>query len=216
MCGVAEAGIEDGRPSIPSSARSIASTAYSRAGSRSCLEVRLVDLDYVGAGCLEIVQLLVDCRRVRQCETPGVVVVVVLCLLRHRERAWHGDLDVPVGDRPQELDVPDIDRARAADRPRDARDGVRVSGPVESDSRLVEIDAVERGREPVRIALPAHLAVRHHVDSGSLHVGHSQPRRVVLGLFEMVCRDAPQLECSHARRQATPEPFAIDQPVRLR
>ena len=91
--GVAEARVEDGR-ALDSLERAVDRLDRVLArGLRPCLEVRLVDLDDVGAGCLEIVQLLVDCRRVRQREAPLVVVVVVLRLLRHRERARHGDLD---------------------------------------------------------------------------------------------------------------------------
>ena len=51
------------------------------------LEVRLVDLDDVGAGRLEVAELLVDGLRVREREAAVVGVVVVLRLLRHRERA---------------------------------------------------------------------------------------------------------------------------------
>ena len=50
------------------------------------LQVRLVDLDDVGAGRLQVVELLVDGLGVREREAPLVVVVVVLRLLRHRER----------------------------------------------------------------------------------------------------------------------------------
>ena len=186
------------------------------ARARACLQVRLVDLDDVGSRCLEIVKLLVDCSRVCEGEAPLVVVVVVLRLLRHRERTGHGDLDPPIGDRPQELDVADLDRAPTADRPRDPGDRVRMSCPVEGDSRLFEIHAFERRCEPVGVALPPHLAVGHDVHAGALHVGHGKPRRVVLCLLEVRLGHAPQLACSHARRQAAPEALAIDQPVGLR
>ena len=54
---------------------------------RTSLQVRLVDLDDVRARRLEIPQLLVDGFRIREREASLVGVVVVLRLLRHRERA---------------------------------------------------------------------------------------------------------------------------------
>ena len=86
-------------PSIPSRARLIASSAYSRAFSgRACrygssiwttsapaaFRSRSSSLTAVGIG---------------EREAPVVGVVVVLCLLGHRERAGDRDLDPPVGDR---------------------------------------------------------------------------------------------------------------------
>ena len=105
----------------------------------------------------------------------------------------HGDLDPAVGERAQELDVAYLDRPRAADRADDARDRVLVARAVERDAGLVEVDAVERGREAVRVALPAHLAVGDHVDAGALHVLHGEPGRVVLGLLEVRLGHPPEL-----------------------
>ena len=59
--------------------------------------------------------------------------------------------------------------------------------------RFVEVKAVERVREVVRVALALDLAVRDDVDPSVLHVPHGEPRRVVLRL------DAPP---------ATPRPRA--------
>ena len=54
---------------------------------RTSLQVRLVDLHDVRSGGLEVPELLVDGLRVREREVAVVRVVVVLCLLGHRERA---------------------------------------------------------------------------------------------------------------------------------
>jgi hypothetical protein len=142
--------------------------------------------------------------------------VVVLRLLRHRERTRNGDLDPPVGDGAEELDVAHLDRPRAADRADDARDGILVAGPVEGDAGLVEVDAVERRREPVRVALAPYLPVGDHVDAGALHVLDGEPRRVVLSLLEVGLRHPPELPRPHAGRQPLAEPFAVDEPARLR
>ena len=141
--------------------------------------------------------------------------MVVLGLLRHRERPGDGDLDPAVGDRAQELDVADLDRPRPPDRADDARHGVLVARAVERDAGVVEVDAVERGREAVGVALPPHLAVGDHVDAGPLHVLDGEAGRVVLGFLEQRLRDAPQLERAHPRRQARSEPLPVDQPVGL-
>ena len=203
-------------PSIPSSARSIASSAYSRAALRPRLEVRLVDLDDVGPCGLQVAQLVVDRLRVPEREAPPVRVVVVLRLLRHREGAGHGDLDPPLGERTEELGVPNLDRPRAPDRADDPRDRVLVARAVERDPGVVEVDALERRREPVRVALAAHLAVGDHVDPGPLHVGDRKTGRVVLRLLEVRLGHAPELARADARRQAIAEPLAVDQPVGLR
>src|SRR4051794_12856354 len=160
---------------------------------RARLQVRLVDLHDVGARRLEVAQLLVHRLGVRERNIAIVRVVVVLRLLRHRERAGHGDLDPLRRDRAQELDVAHLDGTRTADRADDARHRVLVSGAVERDAGRVEVDAVERRREAVRVALAPHLAVRDDVDAGALHVLHGKPRRIVLRLLEEPLVDAPQL-----------------------
>ena len=105
---------------------------------------------------------------------------------------------------------------RAADRADDARDRVLVAGAVERDPGLVQVDALERGREAVRVGLAPHLAVGDHVDSGPLHVLDREPGRVVLRLLELLLGNAPELTRAHARRQPVREPLPVDQPVRLR
>src|SRR4029453_10352998 len=168
---------------------------------RPGLEVRFVDLDDVRAGCLQVSQLLVDGLGVAQRQAAWVAVVIVPRLLRHRERPRNRDLDPAVCDRPEKLDVPDLDRPPAADRPDDSRDGILVTRAIERDAGMLEIEAVERGREAGRVALPA----RYDVPAGPLHVLNREPGRVVLGLFEERLWHAPELARSHPRRQPLPE-----------
>ena len=87
------------------------------------LHVGLVDLDDVGAGGVQVLDLGVDRGGVRHRRRLEVGVVVVLRLLRHRERAGHGHLDRVVGVRLQELHVADADRVAAA------RSGRRSAAP---------------------------------------------------------------------------------------
>ena len=77
------------------------------------LQVRLVELDDVGAGREQVLDLGVARVGVRHRHRLDVGVELVLRLLRHRERARHRDLDGPVGVGPQELGVPHLDRAGA-------------------------------------------------------------------------------------------------------
>ena len=109
-----------------------------------------------------------------------------------------------------------LDGSRPPDRADHPRDGVLVTGPVERDPRCVEIDAVERRREVVRVALAAHLAVRDDVDSGLLHVTDGETGRVVLRLLEERLRHTPELPGPNARRQPVAESLAVDEPVGLR
>ena len=50
---------------------------------------------------------------------------------------------------------------------------------------VVDVDAVERGREAVEVALAPDLAVRHDVEAGRLLLAHRLVRRVVLRLLEI-------------------------------
>ena len=68
-----------------------------------------------------------------------------------------------------------------------------MTGPIERGPRLVEVEALERIRKVVRVALAADLAVRDDVDPRLLHVLHGEPRRVVLRLYEPGLVHAPQL-----------------------
>jgi hypothetical protein len=191
---------------MPSSARLIASTAYSRAGSgRACRY----------GSSIWTTSAPVDRLRVREREAAAVRVVVVLGLLRHGERPGNGDLDPALGDRTQELDVANLDRGRAADGARHPGDRILVTRAVQGDAGIVEVDAVERRRESVRVALAPHLAVGDHVDACALEVLDGESGGVVLGLLEEGLRHAPELARPYARRQPVSEALAVDQPARL-
>ena len=158
----------------------------------------------------------IDGRGVGHRDLGRVAVEVVLGLLAHRERARERDLDPAVGVRAQELDVADLDGVAADDRADDPRHRVRMARAVDRSARVVDVDTVECGREAVRVALAALLAVGHDVDPGALHVGDRDPGRVVLGLLEELGLDPPELARPHPRRESRAEALAVDEPVRLR
>ena len=80
---------------------------------------------------------------------------------------------------------------------------------------MIRVDALERQREPVRIALAPDFAVGDDVDAGALHVPDRHHRRIVLRLFEKIVRYPPKLGRVHPRHAAAPQRLAIDKPVRL-
>src|SRR5207253_3916999 len=110
--------------------------------------------------------------------------------------------------RAQELDVAHLDRPGAPDRPDDAGHRVLVAGAVERDAGVVEVETVERRREPVRVALAPHLAVADHIDAGSLEVADREQCGVVLRLLQESLLDAPELQSPDARRQARTQALA--------
>jgi hypothetical protein len=118
--------------------------------------------------------------------------------------------------RAQELQILHLHRMAAADRPDDARHRIRMPRAVERGARVVDVDPVERGREAVRIALAADLAVAHDVEAGVLLRADGDQRRVVLRLLQVRRRHPPELGRPHARRKAPGELLAVDQPVGLR
>ncbi len=85
-----------------------------------------------------------------------------------------------------------------------------------ADAGVVEVDALERGREAVRVALAPDLAVADDVEAGVFLRADRDQRRVVLRLGEVLGRDAPELLRAHARREAAGELGAVDQPLGLR
>ena len=85
------------------------------------LQPRLVELDHIGAGRLQIADLGVDRRGVIHDQLFLVLVELVLGLTRHRERTGQGDLDFAVGVGAQKFDIANLDRPQPADRTRDAR-----------------------------------------------------------------------------------------------
>ena len=74
---------------------------------------------------------------------------------------------------------------------------------------------VQRGREPVRVTLPADLAVGDDVQAGILLGADSQQRGVPLRLLKELGRDAPQFARPYPRRKAVSQPAAVNQPIGL-
>jgi hypothetical protein len=93
--------------------------------------------------------------------------------------------------RPQELHVPHLHRVLSLDRPDHARHRVGMAAAVERRSRVVDVDTGQRGREPVRVALAALLAVGDDVEPGPLLVSDRDQRGVILGLLQVLRVDPP-------------------------
>ena len=179
------------------------------------LHPRLVDLHDVGAGAEQVLDLGIDGRRVVHGELLVVAVEVVLALHRHGERARHRDLDRAVGMGAQELDVAHLDRMLAPDLADDARHGGDAAAAGRNLAGILQVDAVERGGEPVGVAFPPLLAVGDDVEAGALLVADGEHGGVVLRLLEQVGLDPPQIVEPHPRHDLG-QPLPVDQPVGLR
>jgi hypothetical protein len=90
-----------------------------------------------------------------------------------------------------------------------------MAGAVHGLARLVDIDAAQRGGQPVGIAFAPDFAVRDDVDPRALHVADRDQRGIVLRLLEERLGDAPHLLGAHPRRQPAAEIAAVHQPVGL-
>jgi hypothetical protein len=120
-----------------------------------------------------------------------------------------------VGVRLQELHVAYADGSRPHDRTGDAGDRVRVTAAVECSTRVVDVDAFERGGEVVRVRLAPHLAVGDDVEPRLLLRADRQHRGVVLRLIEVLRIDPPQLLRPDPRWEPPGQLGPVDQPVRL-
>ena len=169
---------------MPSSARLSAFRPNCARLLRPRLHVRLVDLHDVGAGGEEIADLLVDRRGVVQRRGFLARVEVVLRLLRHRERAGHGDLRSAASVCALAGTAGPPPRPACLRRivPDDARHRIGMARAIERGARVVEVHAVERGGEAVGVALAADLAVGDDVEAGLLLGADGQQRGVVLRL----------------------------------
>jgi hypothetical protein len=85
-----------------------------------------------------------------------------------------------------------------------------MTRPVERGSRVVDVDALKRRHEPVRIALTALLAVCDDVQACTLLVADGEQRGVVLRLVEKFRSDMPQFPGAHPRRKTLGKPLAVD------
>src|SRR5216683_2283445 len=180
-----------------------------------CLHVRLVDLHNVGARREEVLDLLIDGRRIVHRERLFVRIVSVLGLLAHRERSRKRDLNLASGMRPEKGQIPHLDRPLPPDWTVYKRDDIGSAAPGKPLSRELRVDAAKRGGEAVRVALPPDLAVRDNVDAGALHVVDRDDRGVVLRLLEPGLGNPPHLASTYPRRHPLAEVFAVDQPVGL-
>ena len=180
------------------------------------LHVRLIDLHDVGAGGEEVTDFHVHRGGVVHRQFRVGRVVLVLRQPGHRERAGNRDLDLTIRVSSQELHIPHVDRAQPPNAPDDPRHERRLAGAADHGTRIIEVDAVERGRKPVEVALAPHLAVRHDIDAGALLIANGNQRGIVLCLLEKLGGDAPELPHPHTRRGIGGEQRSVDQPLRLR
>ena len=91
-----------------------------------------------------------------------------------------------------------------------------VSARDVSEFGILQIDAFERGRETVGVALAPDLAVGDDVDAGRFLRADREQRRIVLRFFQKIFFDTPELAGPHARRNVLGEALAVDEPVGLR
>src|SRR5690606_19792221 len=213
--GITEADVDGGRRLEPFERAVDRVHGVATSGLHSRLEPGLVELDDVGARGLDVLRLGVDGVGERHRAPLVIAIVLVLYLLRERERSRQRDSDPARGGSAQELDVADRHGPRAAHRADDSRHGGAFADPIDDRAGPLDVDPFERGRETVRVALAAHLAVGDHVEAGALHVADREQRGFVLRRVEAIRWNAPQLVGAYARYLAR-EPRAIDQPIRLR
>ena len=144
------------------------------------------------------------------------MVVVIVRLDRKAERTRQGDLDATIGVGLQELQVTDLNGQPAPNRA-DHTWHQRCTSRWSADlGGVVQVQAIERCREAVRIALAAYLAIGDDVDAGQFHAANRQQGCVVLRPGEVRLWNAPHLCHSHTRYPALGQLRTIDQPVGLR
>ena len=76
-----------------------------------------------------------------------------------------------------------------------------MAGAVERGAGIVDVDAFERGRKSVGIALAPLLAVGDDVEACTLLVADGEQCGVILRLLEIFRRDTPQFLGAYARRK---------------
>jgi hypothetical protein len=108
-----------------------------------------------------------------------------------------------------------LDRMLAPNLAGNARHRDHLAEPVRGLARLVEIDAVERGRKMVGVALARLLAVADDIEAGAFLLAHRQNCRVVLRGFPMILVDQPEVIGAQSHHRFD-QFVAVDQPVRLR
>ena len=213
--GVAEAEVDHRRPGDPFQGAIDSRDAVFSGAIGPGLQIGLVQLDEVGAGGLDVTQLLVDDGGVRHREARRVTVVLVLRQRGQRERAGYRDLDRAVRLPSQERRVPRQPRLRpraGAHRPRDRR---RAPDAAHRRPRPFHVEPRERRRQPAEVALPAYLAVAHDIDAGSLQIAHGQPNGVVLGQLSQLVGHAPESRARDTRHASREQRRPVDEPLGL-
>ena len=180
------------------------------------LHIRLIDLHHISTGSEQILDFLIDCRRIIHREFDLVLVEVVLCLLCHCESAGHSYFDFALSILAQEREISDLYRISSANLAHHPRNRIGMSAAVQRRSRIVDVDAFKSSREAVRVALSAHLAVGNEIEARALLISDRKYRGVILRFFQKLRRNAPKLFGANSRWEATSKLGAIDQPVRLR
>ena len=91
-----------------------------------------------------------------------------------------------------------------------------MAAPIERCTGVLDVHALERGGESIRITFASNLAVGNDVQSGALLIADRADRRIILRFFEKLGGNPPQFFRASARRKSAGKFLPIDQPVRLR
>jgi hypothetical protein len=92
----------------------------------------------------------------------------------------------------QKLYVAHRHRVFAPDLTIDPRHRIGMARPVQRGAGIIDIDAIERGGEPVGIAFPANLAIRNDIEAGTFLRPDGEKRRIVLRFEKMRLIDTPE------------------------
>ena len=120
-----------------------------------------------------------------------------------------------IGIGPQKRNVANLYRTAPSDLPTTRGTGFGLTAAVQSDSGIINIDAIERCCEAVGVAFSPHFAVGNDIEPRPFLVADGKKGRVVLSLFQPFRRNAPQFLGSNPWRKATGEFGAVNQPIRL-
>ena len=83
----------------------------------------------------------------------------------------------------QKSHVPHLDRVAPPDPADNTRHGIWVSTAIQGRAGIVDINAVQRRRKAVRVALTTHFAVSNDVEARALLVPNCEERRIILSLL---------------------------------
>ena len=139
-----------------------------RIGSRGLgarLKIRFVQLHNEDAGRVQILNLLVDGGGVVHRQRLVIRIVIVLCLLRHRERPGQGDLGPAIRAMDEVGRLASLDRTPAPDSARYARHRIGGACPIKRFTQNIDVDSLEGSRQAIGIAFTAHLTVADDVDA---------------------------------------------------